>query len=149
VSAVPQPRPSGAGTVNTAAGAGERPVRLGLRANWPQFTLLTLVNAFVGGMAGLERATTSLIGARVFHLSGYLAIFFFIIAFGPTKAAANLAVGPLTVRYARKHLLAAGLPAAIAAGGALTFASGLLAARWITGRPPAGPPRARQRLPSH
>ena len=83
-------------------------VRLGLAANWPQFTLLVVVNAFVGGMVGLERATTSLIGTRVFHLSGYLAVFSFIIAFGVTKALTNLAAGPLTARYTRKSLLVAG-----------------------------------------
>jgi MFS family permease len=83
-------------------------VLLGLAANWPQFTLLVVVNAFVGGMVGLERTTTSLVGTRVFHLSGYLAVFSFIIAFGLTKAAANLAAGPLTARYTRKALLVAG-----------------------------------------
>ena len=89
-------------------------VRLGLRENWPQFALLVVVNVFVGGMVGLERATTSLVGARVFHLSGYLAVFSFIIAFGVTKALTNLAAGPLTARYTRRRLLvmgwAAGLP---------------------------------------
>jgi len=30
-------------------------VGLGLRENWRQFSLLVLVNAFVGGMVGLER----------------------------------------------------------------------------------------------
>jgi MFS family permease len=83
-------------------------VRLGLRENWPQFALLVLVNVFVGGMVGLERATTSLVGARVFHLSGYLAVFSFIIAFGVTKALTNLAAGPLTTRYTRRSLLVAG-----------------------------------------
>ena len=39
-------------------------MRLGLRANWPQFTLLVVVNAFVGGMVGLERTTISLVGTR-------------------------------------------------------------------------------------
>jgi MFS family permease len=91
-----------------------KPVRHGLRANWPQFTLLIVVNVFVGGMVGLERATTSLVGTRVFHLSGYLAVFSFIIAFGVTKALTNLSVGPMTDRHSRKHLLvggwAAGLP---------------------------------------
>ena len=29
--------------------------RLGLTANWRQFALLVAVNAFVGGMVGLER----------------------------------------------------------------------------------------------
>jgi hypothetical protein len=74
-------------------------VRLGLRTNWPQFTLLVVVNAFVGGMVGLERATTSLTGIRVFHLAGYLAVFSFIVAFGVTKALTNLAVGPLAARF--------------------------------------------------
>jgi MFS family permease len=83
-------------------------VRLGLAANWPQFTLLVVVNAFVGGMVGLERATTSLVGTRVFHLSGYLAVFSFIIAFGVTKALTNLAAGPLTTRHTRKSLLVTG-----------------------------------------
>ena len=84
------------------------PVRLGLRANWPQFTLLVVVNACVGGMVGLERTTTSLVGTRVFHLTGYLAVFSFIIAFGVTKALTNLAAGPLTARHTRKSLLVAG-----------------------------------------
>jgi len=83
-------------------------VRLGLRANWRQFALLVVVNVFVGGMVGLERSTTSLVGTRIFHLSGYLALFSFIVAFGVTKALTNLAVGPLTARYARTRLLVAG-----------------------------------------
>src|SRR5215472_8732086 len=89
------------------------PVRLGLAANWPQFALLVLVNAFVGGMVGLERTTTSLVGTRVFHLSGYLAVFSFIVAFGVTKAVTNLAAGPLTTRHTRKTLLVAGWVAGV------------------------------------
>jgi MFS family permease len=83
-------------------------VRLGLRANWQQFALLVVVNVFVGGMVGLERTTTSLVGTRVFHLSGYVAVFSFIIAFGTTKALTNLVAGPLTARHTRKTLLVAG-----------------------------------------
>ena len=82
--------------------------RLGLRANWRQFALLVVVNVFVGGMVGLERTTTGLVGTRVFHLSGYVAVFSFIIAFGVTKALTNLVAGPLTVRHTRKALLVAG-----------------------------------------
>jgi MFS family permease len=89
------------------------PVRLGLRANWPQFALLVVVNIFVGGMVGLERANTSLVGTRVFHLSGYLAVFSFIIAFGVTKALTNLAAGPLIARHTRKSLLVAGWAAGL------------------------------------
>jgi MFS family permease len=89
------------------------PVRLGLRANWPQFALLVVVNVFVGGMVGLERTNTSLVGTRVFHLSGYLAVFSFIIAFGVTKALTNLAAGPLVARHTRKNLLVAGWAAGL------------------------------------
>lgn len=40
--------------------------RLGLRENWQQFTLLVLINAFVGGMVGLERTVVPLIGELEF-----------------------------------------------------------------------------------
>ncbi len=83
-------------------------VRLGLRANWPQFALLVVVNAFVGGMVGLERTTTSLVGTRVFHLTGYLAVCSYILAYDLTKELTNLAAGPLTARHTRKTLLIAG-----------------------------------------
>jgi MFS family permease len=103
-SAAGPPGPTG----QASGAAATRVVRLGLRPNWAQFTLLVVVNACVGGMVGLERTTTSLVGARVFHLSGYLAVFSFIIAFGVTKALTNLAAGPLTARHTRKSLLVAG-----------------------------------------
>ena len=41
-------------TLPTAVGG--RQVRLGLRENAAQFSLLVLINAFVGLMVGLERA---------------------------------------------------------------------------------------------
>jgi len=100
-------------TPGARAVAAARPVRLGLRANWPQFSLLVVVNVFVGGMVGLERSTTSLVGTRVFHLSGYLAVFSFILAFGVTKALTNLATGPLAARCTRKSMLVAGWAAGL------------------------------------
>ncbi|UXY31726.1 MFS transporter [Streptomyces sp. HUAS TT20] len=84
------------------------PIRLGLRENWPQFTLLVVVNVCVGGLVGLERTTVPLIGADVFHLTSDLAVFSFIIAFGVTKALTNLAAGALTARFRRKQLLVTG-----------------------------------------
>ncbi len=36
-------------------------IQLGLRENWRQFTLLIIVNAFVGAMIGLERTVVPLI----------------------------------------------------------------------------------------
>ncbi|QNS08034.1 MFS transporter [Streptomyces xanthii] len=84
------------------------PVRLGLRENWPQFTLLVVVNVCVGGLVGLERTTVPLIGTEVFGLTSDLAVFSFIIAFGLTKALTNLAAGALTARFRRKQLLVTG-----------------------------------------
>src|SRR5262245_43987306 len=92
--------------------ASER-VRLGLRANWHQFALLVVVNVFVGGMVGMERTPTSVVGTRVCRLSGYVAVFSFIIAFGVTKALTNLVAGPLTARHTRKTLLVAGWAAGL------------------------------------
>ncbi|WP_245666701.1 MFS transporter [Actinomadura latina] len=85
-----------------------RPVRLGLRENWPQFTLLVIVNIAVGGLVGLERTTVPLIGSEIFGLTSDLVVFSFIIAFGVTKALTNLAAGALTARFRRKQLLLAG-----------------------------------------
>lgn len=88
--------------------ASGRLVRLGLRENWPQFTLLVVVNICVGGLVGLERTTVPLIGTDTFGLTSDLAVFSFIIAFGLTKAMTNLAAGALTARFRRKQLLVAG-----------------------------------------
>ncbi|MGW1022250.1 hypothetical protein ACWD4J_00840 [Streptomyces sp. NPDC002577] len=83
-------------------------VRLGLRENWLQFTLLVVVNVCVGALVGLERTTVPLIGTDVFGLTSDLAVFSFIIAFGLTKALTNLAAGALTARFRRRQLLVTG-----------------------------------------
>ncbi|MEU5868264.1 MULTISPECIES: MFS transporter [unclassified Nonomuraea] len=90
------------------AATGRPPVRLGLRANAVQFSLLVVVNVAVGGLVGLERTTVPLIGAHTFGLTSDLAVFSFIVAFGLTKAFTNLAAGALTARFRRKQLLVAG-----------------------------------------
>ncbi|MER5361120.1 MFS transporter [Streptomyces sp. NPDC002785] len=95
-------------TTPTATARADTPVRLGLRENWAQFTLLVIVNVSVGALVGLERTTVPLIGTDVFGLTSDLAVFSFIIAFGLTKALTNLAAGELTARFRRKQLLMAG-----------------------------------------
>jgi MFS family permease len=84
-----------------------RPVQLGLRENLPQFALLALVNLLVGGMVGLERTVTPLVGSEVFGL-GDLAVALFVVAFGVTKAITNLVGGAIVGRYTRKTVLIAG-----------------------------------------
>ena len=91
----------------------DRPVRLGLRVNATQFSLLVLVNAFVGLMIGLERAVLPLIGRHDFHLTSSAAVLSFIVAFGFTKALTNLAAGALAHRAGRRRLLIAGWAAAL------------------------------------
>ena len=83
-------------------------VQLGLRANWQQFTLLVIVNAFVGGMVGLERSIVPLLGHQVFGLASTTAVLSFIVSFGVVKALANLFAGRLGDRIGRKGVLVAG-----------------------------------------
>ncbi len=83
-------------------------VQLGLRANWRQFTLLVIINAFVGGMVGLERSIVPLLGQRVFGLVSTTAVLSFIMSFGIVKALANLFAGRLSDRIGRKRVLVVG-----------------------------------------
>lgn len=83
-------------------------IKLGLKENWQQFSLLVFVNMMVGGMVGLERTIVPLIGKEDFHLSSELFIFSFIIAFGVVKAFTNLISGALADTYTRKKLLIVG-----------------------------------------
>ncbi|MCI0713016.1 MAG: MFS transporter [Chloroflexi bacterium] len=84
------------------------PVQLGLRANWQQFTLLLLINAFVGAMVGLERTVVPLIASEEFGLASVSVTLSFIISFGVIKALANLFAGSNADRIGRKPLLIAG-----------------------------------------
>jgi MFS family permease len=89
------------------------PVRLGLRENAAQFSLLVVINAFVGLMVGLERAVLPLVGRESFHLASDAAVLSFIVAFGFSKALTNLAAGGLAQRVGRRRLLIAGWAAAL------------------------------------
>jgi len=88
--------------------AGSRGIRLGLRENWQQFSLLVLINAFVGGMVGLERTVVPLIGAEEFKIASTTIVVSFIVSFGVVKAIANLVSGHFADVYGRKHMLVLG-----------------------------------------
>ena len=83
-------------------------VSLGLRANWPQFSLLVLINAFVGGMVGLERTVVPLIGSEEFKIASTTVVVSFIVSFGVIKALANLVSGHLADVWGRKRMLVVG-----------------------------------------
>jgi MFS family permease len=82
--------------------------RLGLRENLRQFSLLVVVNAFVGAMVGMERTVLSPIAAQEFHLAAKTAVLSFIVVFGVTKALTNYLAGRLSDRFGRKYVLVAG-----------------------------------------
>ncbi len=89
-------------------------IALGLRQNWRQFALLVIINAFVGGMVGMERSILPQLAEAEFGIAAKTAILSFIVAFGVAKALANLGTGILAQRLGRKNLLllgwALGLP---------------------------------------
>jgi len=81
---------------------------LGLRENWQQFSLLVVINAFVGGMVGLERTVVPLIGAEEFRIASTTIVVSFIVSFGVVKAVANLVSGHFADVYGRKLMLVLG-----------------------------------------
>ena len=85
-----------------------RRTALGLRANLPQFSLLVLVNAFVGAMVGMERSILPAIAEQEFRLAAHTAILAFIVVFGVSKALTNYFAGRYSDRYGRKVVLVAG-----------------------------------------
>ena len=83
-------------------------IKLGLKENWKQFTLLVIVNAFVGGMIGLERTIIPELAEVEFEIDAKTAILSFIVVFGIVKAITNYYTGALANKLGRKNLLLLG-----------------------------------------
>ncbi len=90
-----------------------RQIRLGLRENWQQFALLVAINAFVGGVVGVERSTLAPLAESDFHLASSAAILSFLISFGLVKAASNFIAGGLADRFGRRTILLVGWMASL------------------------------------
>src|ERR671933_474647 len=88
--------------------AASQSIRLGLGANWEQFTLLVVVNGFVGAMVGLERSVLPVLAREEFGLASRTAILSFLITFEIFKPAANYFAGSLSDRFGRKSVLLVG-----------------------------------------
>ncbi|HQD11673.1 MAG TPA: MFS transporter, partial [Chitinophagales bacterium] len=98
-------------------------IKLGLKENWKQFTILVVVNAFVGGMIGLERTIFPEFAQVEFGVASKTAILSFITAFGITKAITNYFTGRLANVFGRRNLLLAGWLLAIPIPFILIFAN--------------------------
>ena len=90
-----------------------RSIALGVRENWRQIALLVAINAFVGGMIGMERSVVPLLGEAEFGISSTTAVVSFIATFGLAKAITNLFAGTLSDRLTRRRVLMAGWLVAI------------------------------------
>lgn len=111
-------------------------IQLGLKENRKQFILLVIINAFVGGMVGLERSILPQIAEKEFALAAKTAILSFIIVFGIVKAITNYYTGALANTFGRKKLLIAGWIIAIPIPFILMFApswSWIIAANILLG----------------
>ncbi len=111
-------------------------VQLGLKENWKQFTLLVIINGFVGGMVGLERSILPQIAEKEFAIAAKTAILSFIIVFGIVKAITNYYTGTLANKFGRKKLLVAGWIMAVPIPFMLMFApnwSWIIAANVLLG----------------
>ena len=83
-------------------------IELGLGANWRQFSLLVLINGFVGAMVGLERTVLPLLAEEEFGLASTTVALSFLVSFGLVKAATNFFAGRLGDLYGRKPILVIG-----------------------------------------
>src|SRR5687767_5492509 len=81
---------------------------LGLKENRKQFILLVIINAFVGGMIGMERTILPKIADVEFHIAAKTAVLSFIVVFGIIKALTNYCTGALSNKIGRKKLLVIG-----------------------------------------
>lgn len=99
-------------------------IKLGLKENWQQFTILVIVNAFVGGMIGMERTIFPQFAESEFGVASKAAILSFITAFGITKALTNYFAGRLANKFGRRNLLIFGWILAVPIPFILISASG-------------------------
>ena len=86
----------------------QKEIQLGLIQNWKQFTLLVIVNAFVGGMVGMERSIFPKLAETAFGLTSPSVITSFIVVFGFTKAIFNYISGKLSAKIGRRRVLILG-----------------------------------------
>ena len=80
-------------------------VRLGVRENASQVSLLLLIVVFLGAVVGVERSVLPLLAASEFGIVSATATISFLVAFGFAKAVANFLAGDLADRIGRRRIL--------------------------------------------
>ena len=95
-------------TVNPLAASPSIEHRLGLRENWWQFSLFTVITLLVGMTIGVERVALPPLAQHTFGVVSILYTVSFVAAFGAVKAVMNLVAGRLSDRLGRKPLLLIG-----------------------------------------
>jgi MFS family permease len=93
--------------LGTAPPSGSSP-QLGLRENWWQFSLFTVITLLIGMTIGVERVALPPLAHHAFGITSVLYTVSFISAFGAVKSAMNLVAGRLSDRRGRKMILLAG-----------------------------------------
>jgi MFS family permease len=86
---------------------------LGLRENWVQFSVFTLITLMIGMTVGVERVALPPLARHAFGITSILYTVSFISAFGAVKSVMNLVSGRLSDHHGRKALLLAGWAFAI------------------------------------
>jgi MFS family permease len=82
--------------------------RLGLRANWRQFAIFTVLTLLIGMTIGVERVAVPPLARAAFGITGLLYTVSFVSAFGAVKALMNLVAGRLSDRHGRRPWLLLG-----------------------------------------
>ncbi len=80
-------------------------VRLGVRENGAQISVLLLIVVFIGAIVGVERSVLPLLAESEFGLVSATATVSFLVAFGFAKAGANFLAGDLASRVGRRRIL--------------------------------------------
>jgi MFS family permease len=82
--------------------------RLGLRENWWQFSIFTVITLLIGMTIGVERVALPPLARHAFGITSVLYTVSFISAFGAVKSVMNLVAGRLSDRRGRKGILLVG-----------------------------------------
>jgi MFS family permease len=96
------------GPVSLPAAGAEVQHRLGLRENWWQFSLFTVITLLVGMTIGVERVALPPLARHTFGIVSVLYTVAFVSAFGAVKSVMNLLAGRLSDHHGRKRLLLIG-----------------------------------------